>query len=65
MVKFGRAKVIKLISDAISSSNNKFKEVTLTLTGQFFDATHFQGNDTIRIVSPYEQKSHKYTFTLI
>lgn len=55
MVKFGRAKVIKLISDAISSSNNKFKEVTLTLTGQFFYATHFQGNDTIRIVLPYNR----------
>ena len=65
MVKFDRAKVIKLISDAISSSNNKFMEVALTLTGQFFDGTYFQGNDTIRIVSPYEQKSHKYTFTPI
>jgi len=65
MFKFDRAKVIKLISDAISSSNNKFMEVALTLTGQFFDGTYFQGNDTIRIVSPYEQKSHKYTFTLI
>ena len=51
MVKFDRAAVQQYILNSVDLTEH-FIEVTLTVTGYLDDGTPFQGNDTIRVVSP-------------
>ena len=49
MVKFNRAEVIQYINDA---QNDKFRNITLTITGSLTDETPFEGTYTIKTISP-------------
>lgn len=49
MVKFDRAEVISYILDNIDIEE-RFTTVTLTIAGNLYDGTPFQGSDTIKII---------------
>ncbi|MEM3697383.1 MAG: DUF4114 domain-containing protein [Candidatus Bathyarchaeia archaeon] len=52
VLKFNRTEVIELIKASLNETacNKKSIKVSLTLTGNFFDGTPFQGTDKIRVI---------------
>jgi hypothetical protein len=63
MVKFDRAEVISYILaniNVVKLFGERFRTVTLTVTGKLYDGTPFQGSDTIRIFMPTYGRIWRY-----
>lgn len=52
MVKFDRAEVISYIVESLGFEPMNFSEAALTVSGQLYDGTPFEGSDIIRVTMP-------------
>jgi hypothetical protein len=52
MVKFNRTQVISYIIKSLGFEPINFTEVTLTVAGELYDGTQFEGSEVIRVIMP-------------
>lgn len=50
MVKFDKDEVKSLIMDYLDLNGWRFRDITLTVSGEFYDGTQFEGSDSIRVI---------------